>query len=134
MTVQKYHRAFGVYGIYARDGKLLVILKKGGPYIHRFDLPGGSLEDGESLQEAMKREFLEDTPFPWELEVRHSDVLFDFNFHTRSYIGAERDLLFRSGCRNVRSFDVRLYILHLPIGYLLTGLVKRGRRSRDARR
>ncbi|WP_420493492.1 NUDIX domain-containing protein [Rossellomorea marisflavi] len=58
MTVQKYHRAFGVYGIYAKDGKLLVILKNGGPYIHRFDLPGGSLEDGESLNEAMKREFL----------------------------------------------------------------------------
>ncbi len=53
MTVQKYHRAFGVYGIYAKDGKLLVILKNGGPYIHRYDLPGGSLEDGESLQEAM---------------------------------------------------------------------------------
>ncbi len=51
-----------------------------------------------------------------------------------TYIGAERDLLFRSGCRNVRSFDVRLYILLLLMGYLVTVLVKRVRRSRGTRR
>ncbi|KMK95177.1 hypothetical protein [Rossellomorea marisflavi] len=51
-----------------------------------------------------------------------------------TYIGAERDFLFRSGCRNVRSFDVRLYILLLLMGYVVTSLVKRGRRSRGARR
>lgn len=61
MTDNKYHRAFGVYGIYVKDEELLVINKNGGPYINRFDLPGGSLEDGETLSEAMKREFLEET-------------------------------------------------------------------------
>lgn len=43
----KFHQAFGVYGMYARDGALLVMKKTGGPYINRYDLPGGSLEDGE---------------------------------------------------------------------------------------
>ncbi|WP_445509608.1 NUDIX hydrolase [Rossellomorea marisflavi] len=76
MTVHKYHRAFGVYGIYARDGKLLVILKNGGPYIHRYDLPGGSLEDGESLNEAMKREFLEETGV--EIEIEENIGVTDF--------------------------------------------------------
>jgi ADP-ribose pyrophosphatase YjhB (NUDIX family) len=58
---KKLHRAFGVYGLYFEDEKLLVINKNGGPYINRFDLPGGSLEEAESLTNALKREFLEET-------------------------------------------------------------------------
>ena len=37
------HRAFGVYGIIVINNKLVVIKKNGGPYINRFDLPGGSV-------------------------------------------------------------------------------------------
>lgn len=58
---KKYHRAFGVYGIIQKNNKLLVIKKNGGPYINRFDLPGGSLEDGESLSSAIIREIEEET-------------------------------------------------------------------------
>ncbi|MFS1514308.1 NUDIX hydrolase [Chengkuizengella sp. SCS-71B] len=61
MNTKKFHRAFGVYGICVKEDKLLVINKIGGPYTNRFDLPGGSLEEGESLVSAMKREFLEET-------------------------------------------------------------------------
>ena len=68
MPNNRCHRAFGVYGIYVEDGQLLVINKNGGPYINRFDLPGGSLEDGETLSEAMKREFLEETGLKIEIE------------------------------------------------------------------
>lgn len=57
----KIHRPFGVYGICSREGEILVIHKGGGPYIHRYDLPGGSLEDSDSLTEALKREFIEET-------------------------------------------------------------------------
>lgn len=53
---RKYHRAFGVYGIIQKNNNLLVIKKNGGPYINRFDLPGGSLADGESLSSAIIRE------------------------------------------------------------------------------
>ena len=35
-----FHRAFGTYGIYYNEGKLLVIHKQGGPYTYRYDLPG----------------------------------------------------------------------------------------------
>lgn len=59
--MKKFHRAFGVYGLYFRNGKLLVINKNRGPYMNRFDLPGGSLEEGESLTGALRREFLEET-------------------------------------------------------------------------
>ncbi|WP_313537755.1 NUDIX hydrolase [Enterococcus sp.] len=55
------HTAFGVYGIMIKDQKLLVIKKNGGPYQYRYDLPGGSLEMGELLEEALCREVLEET-------------------------------------------------------------------------
>lgn len=64
---RNFHRAFGVYGICVQNEKLLVINKNGGPYINRFDLPGGSLEERESLTIAMKREFLEETGL--EIEI-----------------------------------------------------------------
>ncbi|MFD2630422.1 NUDIX hydrolase [Oceanobacillus kapialis] len=57
----KYHQAFGVYGILLENNKLLVINKSRGPYKNRYDLPGGSLEKGESLADAMQREFNEET-------------------------------------------------------------------------
>lgn len=76
MSNNKYHRAFGVYGIYVEDGKLLVINKNAGPYINRFDLPGGSLEEGETLSEAMKREFLEETGL--EIEIEENLGVIDF--------------------------------------------------------
>jgi len=76
MSKIKYHRAFGVYGIYVDEGKLLVINKNGGPYINRFDLPGGSLEEGETLSVAMKREFLEETGL--EIEIEKNIGVIDF--------------------------------------------------------
>ncbi|MFC9415092.1 NUDIX hydrolase [Bacillus mobilis] len=41
-----FHRAFGVYGICIENNNLLVMDKIKGPYRNRYDLPGGSLEDG----------------------------------------------------------------------------------------
>ncbi|BDR60547.1 hypothetical protein KIM322_08080 [Lactobacillus xylocopicola] len=92
----KYHRAFGCYGIIADQQKLLVIKKTGGPYINRYDLPGGSLEDGEALTEAVVREVREETgltalafkqvgvtsfKYPWDYESWHYNqhicVLYD---------------------------------------------------------
>ncbi|MGA3599398.1 NUDIX hydrolase [Lysinibacillus agricola] len=62
--------------MYVDDEKLLVINKNGGPYINRFDLPGGSLEEGETLSEAMKREFLEETGL--EIEIVENIGVKDF--------------------------------------------------------
>ncbi|WP_404451387.1 NUDIX hydrolase [Virgibacillus necropolis] len=76
VSQKKYHRALGVYGIYEKNNQLLVINKNGGPYINRFDLPGGSLEDGESLTDAMQREFIEETGV--EIEVVSNIGTIDF--------------------------------------------------------
>ncbi len=76
MSDKKYHRAFGVYGVCVKEGKLLVINKNGGPYINRYDLPGGSLEEGEDLSTAMKREFLEETGL--EIKIEENIGVIDF--------------------------------------------------------
>ncbi|MCT6890871.1 MAG: NUDIX hydrolase [Lactobacillus sp.] len=82
----KFHRAFGCYGIIGDQQNLVVIKKEGGPYINRYDLPGGSLEDGEPLDQAVKREVNEETGltvqdyqqigvtsfrYPWDYEQWH---------------------------------------------------------------
>ena len=68
---QKYHRAFGCYGIIGNSNELVVIRKNAGPYINRYDLPGGSLEDGEELAKAVVREVKEETG----LEALHFDQI-----------------------------------------------------------
>ncbi|MCQ4090423.1 NUDIX hydrolase [Exiguobacterium sp. LL15] len=68
METIRCHRAFGVYGLLMKDDALLVIDKNGGPYINRYDLPGGSLEEGETLATAMRREFTEETGLEVALE------------------------------------------------------------------
>lgn len=82
----KFHRAFGCYGIIGDQQNLVVIKKEGGPYINRYDLPGGSLKDGEPLDHAVKREVNEETGlvvqdydqigvtsirYPWDYEQWH---------------------------------------------------------------
>ncbi|EEL81713.1 MutT/NUDIX [Bacillus cereus AH1271] len=50
-----------MYGICIENKNLLVIDKIKGPYRNRYDLPGGSLEDGESLLGGLHREIKEET-------------------------------------------------------------------------
>ncbi|MBD3918440.1 NUDIX hydrolase [Paenibacillus sp. PR3] len=56
-----FHRHTGVYGICITNNRILVIRKILGPYSGRYDLPGGRLENEESLQEGVIREFREET-------------------------------------------------------------------------
>lgn len=58
---KKFHFAFGSYGVISKDDSLLVIKKNGGPYINRYDLPGGSLDQGEAVNKTVVREIAEET-------------------------------------------------------------------------
>ncbi len=55
---QQFH--FGVYGICTKGDEVLVIKKGRGPYKGLYDLPGGRVEFGESMEIALKREFEEE--------------------------------------------------------------------------
>lgn len=50
----------GVYGIVEQDGKILMIKKKRGTYKDHYDLPGGGIKFRESIEDALKREFMEE--------------------------------------------------------------------------
>jgi len=51
----------GVYGILINQKKILLIKKSRGPYKGMYDLPGGGIEFGETIVNALKREFIEET-------------------------------------------------------------------------
>ncbi|WP_105615211.1 NUDIX hydrolase [Vallitalea okinawensis] len=74
---QKWHRHLGVYGICQKDNKMLVIHKGRGPYSGRFDLPGGSIEENETMVDCLHREFWEETG----IRIKVIEQLF-----TRDYI------------------------------------------------
>lgn len=96
--MEKYHRAFGVYGIIYSENKGLVVIKKnGGPYINRFDLPGGSLEDGEELSVAIKREINEETGLTvlqsHQIGITSFKYPWDYlNFHFNQHIAVFYDI------------------------------------------
>jgi len=50
----------GVYGIATKGNEILLIKKAKGPYKGLFDLPGGRIEPGETIESALKREFEEE--------------------------------------------------------------------------
>lgn len=51
----------GVYGIAQLGNQILMIRKSRGPYIGLLDLPGGKMEEGETIEEALIRETQEET-------------------------------------------------------------------------
>lgn len=55
------HRHLGAYGLAVAEGQVLLIRKARGPYTGAWDLPGGGLEFGESPEEALHRELMEET-------------------------------------------------------------------------
>jgi hypothetical protein len=50
----------GVYGISTKRDKILLITQQNGPYKGKYDFPGGGIEFGETIEEALRREFHEE--------------------------------------------------------------------------
>ncbi|MFN7038903.1 MAG: NUDIX domain-containing protein [Alphaproteobacteria bacterium] len=55
-----YTSHLGVYALITNNNKILLIKKNRGPYEGLLDLPGGSLEKHESIEEALMREIKEE--------------------------------------------------------------------------
>ncbi len=49
------------------EGKVLMVKRRDPPFAHRWSLPGGHLEFGEELEEAARREVLEETGLSTEI-------------------------------------------------------------------
>ena len=67
-------RHLGVYGLIIQNKKIALVLKSRGAYTGKLDLPGGSIEHGETPIETLKREIKEEL----NCEVKESK-LFDVN-------------------------------------------------------
>lgn len=50
----------GAYGLILKENKIVLIKKVGGPYNGKLDLPGGTIEFGETPEKTLKRELNEE--------------------------------------------------------------------------
>ena len=72
-----FYRHLGVYGVCVKDNCILVIQKILGPYAGKYDLPGGRLDPGESLEQAITRELKEETGY--SVQALHHIGVCDFS-------------------------------------------------------
>lgn len=52
---------YGIYDRWRHQGRLVLVRKSRGPYAGLLDLPGGSPKPGESIEQTLSRELLEET-------------------------------------------------------------------------
>jgi 8-oxo-dGTP diphosphatase len=78
----------GVYGLFIEGGKILMILKARGPYKGMYDLPGGRIEKNEGMEDALKREFMEEVG----CEITSSSFL-RCNEYRCEYVGSRGDTI-----------------------------------------
>lgn len=64
--IVKFITRTGVYGIAMDDGKILAVRQQRGPYAGKFDFPGGGIEVGESPEQALRREFIEEVAMEFD--------------------------------------------------------------------
>ena len=60
MLKDKKYKQLGAYGLIINDDEILLIKKNGGPYDGKLDLPGGTIEFGETPAETLERELQEE--------------------------------------------------------------------------
>lgn len=56
----------GVYGVVIENKKILLVEQKKGPYKGKLDFPGGGIEFGETPEQALRREFIEEVAFEFD--------------------------------------------------------------------
>lgn len=56
----KQFKHLGAYGLIIKDEKIVLIKKVGGPYNGKLDLPGGTIEWGETPEQTLIRELKEE--------------------------------------------------------------------------
>ncbi len=94
----------GVYGVVMEEGKMLLVRQRKGPYAGKLDFPGGGIEFGESPEQTLRREFLEEVVMAFDsmnlianlsatIQVNPTEPNLSYTFH---HIG----MIYRvEGCR-----------------------------------
>jgi len=59
--VSSCHPQVGVGGVVVADGRVLLIRRGKAPLLGRWSIPGGTVESGETLEQALVREMAEET-------------------------------------------------------------------------
>jgi len=81
----KEFKHLGVYGIIIQNNEIVLVKKNGGPYDGKLDLPGGTIEFGETPQEALTRELEEEIGINLkEYELLTADsIQFDWTYNDK---------------------------------------------------
>lgn len=96
----------GAYAIAINQHEILLTEKDIGPYQGLLDLPGGGIEFGESPEDALRREFLEEVgmtfnTFQWQANLSHVRIVSNapnsYHFHHLGHIYAVYDLNIQPG-------------------------------------
>lgn len=80
----KQFKHLGSYGLIIKDEQIVLIKKVGGPYSGKLDLPGGTIEWGETPEETLIRELEEEVG----INVKEYE-LFDANSVTFEWVHKE---------------------------------------------
>ena len=75
--------------ILQRDSKILMVRRKKDPFKHQLALPGGFINEGETAEEAARREAIEETSLevePIEIQGVYSDPKRDPRKHVMSIV------------------------------------------------
>ncbi|HXF28283.1 MAG TPA: NUDIX domain-containing protein [Chlamydiales bacterium] len=82
-TYEKKSRT-GVYGVAIQDKKILLVVQPSGVHAGKFDLPGGGIEYGETIEEALHREFAEEVAMTFDsfkFLINLTTTVEAFSFH-----------------------------------------------------
>ncbi|KAF3363058.1 hypothetical protein PHSC3_000394 [Chlamydiales bacterium STE3] len=108
----------GAYGVCQKNNALLLVPKKSGPYKGQLDLPGGGLEFGETPEETLQREFIEETAsgFSQSRLLFNMSQVTTFNGYQFYHIGLIYTILGWHALPNYQAEDIFYWVefLQLP--------------------
>jgi mutator protein MutT len=85
----------GVYGVATENNKILLITQKKGPFVNKYDFPGGGIEFGETPEETLQREFVEEVNMTFASQKLHENIT--ATTHVPSHNGKEPFTFFQIG-------------------------------------